>query len=296
MAKKYSESTSAAHPNEQIGKKRPKIFVIASDRKFLDAVLAECAEVPSDYSHLRSIEHLRDELSGLEKLNLAFALIVERNGDDVDAALLRACKLEYPQIFFVMLFERCEQRTLLRLQSLGVNHILLPPFSGINLSNEMATMLPNVPQFKRHPELLKRGQMRLDFLLPSDLSYVVGMSYFISLLLKEFGYPVVDSRINIPLACDEAITNAVIHGNKSEPDKKVGIQIYLSHSRFKVRIRDQGEGFDVSIVQNPTEGENLLRSSGRGIYLMKNVMDSVEFKEEGTVVEMEKKNANANSD
>ncbi|MBI4720279.1 MAG: ATP-binding protein, partial [Chitinivibrionia bacterium] len=69
-----------------------------------------------------------------------------------------------------------------------------------------------------------------------------------------------------------------------------------SHSRYKVRVRDQGEGFDFSLVQNPTERDNLLRSSGRGIYLMKSVMDTVEFKDGGRVVEMEKRNVNANSD
>lgn len=294
MDRKYSESTpSSQHIGEQIGIKRPKIYVVSSDRDFLNSVFADCSDVPPDYTYLPAIDDLMEELAGFQKLPVAFALIVERTGDMVDAPALRNCKLHYPQLFFIVVLEECEQRTLLRMQSLGVQNILLPPFDSINLSNEIATALPNVPQFKRHPELLKRGQLRLDFLLPSDLSYVLGMNYFISMLLKEFSFPVVDSRINIPLACDEAITNAILHGNEGDQEKKVGVQIYISYSRFKIRVRDQGEGFDTSTTKDPTDEENLLRASGRGIYLMRSIMDSVEYKEDGRVVELEKLNANA---
>jgi serine/threonine-protein kinase RsbW len=135
--------------------------------------------------------------------------------------------------------------------------------------------------------------LRVNFLIPSDLSYVLGLNHFISLMLKEFGFPVSESRINIPLACDEALTNAVLHGNGRDPEKKVNVQIYVSHSRFKIRMADQGDGFDMDDVGNPLEGENLLRSSGRGIYMMRNIMDSVEFKDAGRVVEMEKANPDA---
>ena len=66
-------------------------------------------------------------------------------------------------------------------------------------------------------------------------------------------------------------------------------------SRIKMRIKDQGEGFDVEQVQNPTQGDALLRSSGRGVYLLKTIMDTVEYKEGGRVVELEKANGNSNN-
>jgi serine/threonine-protein kinase RsbW len=162
----------------------------------------------------------------------------------------------------------------------------------VNLRDEIATALPNVPQFKRHPDLVKRGMARLDFLIPSELSYVLGVNYLIAMLLREFAFPPIDCRINIPLACDEALTNAIIHGNRSDAKKKVNVHIYVSSSRFKMRIGDQGEGFDVKKVADPTQGEGLLRSSGRGVYLMQTIMDSVVYKEGGTVVELEKANTN----
>jgi serine/threonine-protein kinase RsbW len=190
--------------------------------------------------------------------------------------------------------EGCDQQTSLRLHSIGVQAILLPPFNRINLSREIASALPNVPNFKRHPDLMRRSTVRMDFLIPSDLAYVIGVNYQISAMLKEFGFPPQDTRVNIPLACDEAITNAIIHGNRSNPDKKVNIQVYVSPNRFRMRVRDEGDGFDLASVDDPTRGEALLRPSGRGVYLMRNIMDSVEYKEGGRVVELEKKNGAVN--
>jgi serine/threonine-protein kinase RsbW len=140
---------------------------------------------------------------------------------------------------------------------------------------------------------MRRSSVRMDFVIPSDLTYVIGINYHISNLLKEFGFPPQDTRVNIPLACDEAITNAIVHGNNSHPDKKVSIQIYVSPNRFRMRVRDEGDGFDLAKVADPTRGDALLRSSGRGVYLMRNIMDAVEFRESGRVIELEKRNENA---
>jgi serine/threonine-protein kinase RsbW len=246
--------------------------------------------VPGHVEFFPSIAKLSAQVSKRDIPGLAFVLIVERDCRHVDIASLRRLRLDYPQLVHLAVLERCDQQCELRLQSVGVSAILLPPFEHLDLQHEIDTVTPNIPSFKRHPDLMNRGQARLDFLIPSDLSYVLGVNYEVSLLLKEFGFPHQDARINIPLACDEAITNAIVHGNRSQPDKKVNVQIYLSNSRFRIRVRDQGPGFDVAEIADPREGENVHRASGRGIFLIRNIMDSVEFKEGGRVVEMEKLN------
>jgi serine/threonine-protein kinase RsbW len=234
------------------------------------------------------------ELARIDKLTLAFAVLVEKSADDVDAPVLRSCKLEYPQLNYVLVLGECSQANLLRFQSIGIQNVLLPPYEDVSLAGEIATALPNIPQFKRHPDLMTRGMVRLDFLIPSDLSYVLGINYLISLLLKEFSFPPADCRINIPLACDEALTNAILHGNRSDSEKRVGIHIYVSSSRFKIKIKDQGEGFDFASVADPTKGQNVMRSSGRGIYLMHGIMDKVSYGEGGRSVELEKVNGSSN--
>jgi serine/threonine-protein kinase RsbW len=276
------------------GARDPQVFLVSSDAEYLESVLAQCRDVPETRTVFHGIYALMEALANTEKLGLVFAIVVERAAGSVDALALRQCKLDYPQVNFIVLVEDCEQRCYVRFQSLGVQSVLLPPFSEVNLKREIATALPNIPQFKRHPDLSHRGSARLDFIIPSDLTYVIGVNHLISLLLKEFSFPAPDYRINIPLACDEAITNAIIHGNNSDPEKKVGIQIYISASRIKIRIKDQGEGFDAHAVADPTEGANLLRPSGRGVYLMRSIMDVVEYKENGRVLELEKSNTSAN--
>ena len=290
MDKRFSELMVAANLPKPPRARDPKVFLVSSDREYLESTLLQLEDVPGSYTVFASIGELVEALSEAGKVELAFAVIVEKSGDAVDTPTLRTSKLNYPQLNYILVLEECQQQSSVRFQSLGVQSILLPPFSEINLTREIATALPNIPQFKRSPDLMSRGSARLDFLIPSDLSYVLGVNHLISLLLKEFSFPPADTRINIPLACDEAITNAIIHGNKSDPNKKVSIQIYVSSSRIKLRIKDQGEGFDVESVDNPLEGDNLMRSSGRGVYLMKSIMDTVVYKDGGRVLELEKTN------
>jgi len=271
------------------------VFAVAGEPDYLEQVFSRCADVPDISARYQTLEELRAVLGQFERLQLAFVLLVSRRGSDLDIPTLRAVRLEFPQLVIITVLGECDQQSALRLQSIGVHGILLPPFDRISLVREIATAVPNVPNFKRHPGLMRRASLRMDFVIPSDLTYVIGINYHISNLLKEFGYPPQDTRVNIPLACDEAITNAIVHGNDSDPTRLVNIQIYISSNRFRMRVRDEGKGFKLEDVSNPTQGEALMRASGRGVYLMRNIMDSVEFKDGGRVVELEKKNgANGN--
>jgi serine/threonine-protein kinase RsbW len=292
MANRSSDSTRSAPAASSPARNGRAVFIVAADAEFLDRVLRECEQAPAGaarYSDLGSLSHA---LAQLDRIALAFVLLVERRGADLDVPELRRLRLSFPQLIIMALLESCDQQSSLRLHSLGVHGVLLPPFERINLAREIALVLPNVPNFKRHPDLMRRSSVRMDFLIPSDLAYVIGVNYQISNLLKEFEFPPQDTRVNIPLACDEAITNAIVHGNRSNPEKKVSIQVYVSPNRFRIRVRDEGDGFDVAGVADPTRGEALLRPGGRGVYLMRNIMDSVDFKDGGRVVELEKKNSN----
>jgi serine/threonine-protein kinase RsbW len=292
MANRSSDSprsVSAASPTARNGR---AVFIVATEPDFVDRVMGECEDAPANAVRYATIGALSEGLAQFERIALAFLLLVERRGATLDIPALRQLRLDFPQLVIMAVVEECDQQSSLRLQSIGVHGILLPPFDRINLTREIASALPNVPNFKRHPDLMRRSSVRMDFLIPSDLAYVIGVNYQISNLLKEFGFPPQDTRVNIPLACDEAITNAIIHGNRSNPEKKVSIQLYVSPNRFRIRVRDEGEGFELAHVDDPTRGEALLRPSGRGVYLMRNIMDLVEFKEGGRVVELEKKNAN----
>ena len=104
-----------------------------------------------------------------------------------------------------------------------------------------------------------------------------------------------DSATGIELALREALANAVIHGNGENSGKRVYVdcRCYMD-GEVSITVRDEGRGFDCSAIPNPTFRENLLFTCGRGIYLMKTLMDEITFEEGGAVVMMRKK-SNANS-
>jgi serine/threonine-protein kinase RsbW len=101
-----------------------------------------------------------------------------------------------------------------------------------------------------------------------------------------------ESAFGLDMAVREAVTNAVLHGNKQDESKRVEINFVESNGELVVTVRDHGEGFDSDAVADPTAEENLLKTSGRGILFMRTFMDTVEWQrhpEGGTVVRMTKK-------
>jgi len=100
-----------------------------------------------------------------------------------------------------------------------------------------------------------------------------------------------DALFGIDMAVREALANAVKHGNKLDETKQVEITLNSDAAALEILIRDFGEGFDVGEVPDPTNPENLLKASGRGILFMHNFVDKVEWEPAsggGTIVKMTK--------
>jgi serine/threonine-protein kinase RsbW len=81
----------------------------------------------------------------------------------------------------------------------------------------------------------------------------------------------------VATALREALANAVRHGNRLEPERKVHLEYSVDGCEVLIRVEDEGDGFDVSSIPDPTSPENLLRPSGRGIFYMQQFMTRVEF-------------------
>lgn len=91
---------------------------------------------------------------------------------------------------------------------------------------------------------------------------------------------------NIMIAVTEAVNNAIKHGNSGNKSKNVYLSLFLEDSLIKFIIKDEGTGFNFERLPDPTAPENLEKPGGRGIFLMKHLSDEVEFKDNGTVVEL----------
>jgi serine/threonine-protein kinase RsbW len=98
--------------------------------------------------------------------------------------------------------------------------------------------------------------------------------------------------LNIGLAVREAVINAIKHGNGMDSSKQIEVMFEKDDGLFRVRVLDEGPGFDWDHTANPLDRENIFRSSGRGIFFMKHFVDRVEFQSrqgKGTEVVLEKK-------
>ena len=88
----------------------------------------------------------------------------------------------------------------------------------------------------------------------------------------------------------EAVNNAIIHGNKSDPNKSVDIEISYDKNDLKIEITDEGPGFRPESVPDPTEPQNIESLNGRGIFLMSKLADDMEFSQKGNSVKLTFKN------
>jgi len=98
------------------------------------------------------------------------------------------------------------------------------------------------------------------------------------------------SQFAIKLALEEALINAIKHGNKLDPNKKVHVQAKVTPRQAEIVIEDEGTGFDRTCVPDPTADENLCKCSGRGILLIESFMDKVQWTRGGRRVKLVKKN------
>ena len=90
-----------------------------------------------------------------------------------------------------------------------------------------------------------------------------------------------DFYARLMLSVSEAATNAVVHGNKLDLSKKVMIQAKANTAILTFTITDEGNGFDPEDIANPVDEENLLNTSGRGVFLMREYTDEIEFQDDG---------------
>lgn len=130
--------------------------------------------------------------------------------------------------------------------------------------------------------------MPLDYTLelPNDLRAIErAVSYLVD-RGREIGFDYDRLRLNFRVGVTEALANAMLYGNGRDPRKRVRIEAHLSPDEITVQVTDEGRGFDPETVLDPTLPVNRTRTGGRGIYLIRKLMDRVEFNERGNSITM----------
>jgi len=128
----------------------------------------------------------------------------------------------------------------------------------------------------------------LERTIPSDTDIARQLLEDLLGQLGERGWPEED-KFGVHLSVEEALMNAIKHGNQRDPEKSVFVEYRLSEDLLFVQVEDQGEGFNPDEVPDPTLDENLELPSGRGLMLMRTFMSMVQYNDTGNRVTMEKK-------
>jgi len=143
-------------------------------------------------------------------------------------------------------------------------------------------------KFVDDPSLLPQVHEMIEFELPSDLSLMNGVLQYLIERVSRMGL-IRPEKSNLFVALDEAFVNGVTHGNKNNPGKLLRITAELSPSEAVFAVEDEGEGFDLQQIPDPRDPANLFKTSGRGVLLIYNIMDEVEYNAQGNLLKMVKR-------
>lgn len=119
----------------------------------------------------------------------------------------------------------------------------------------------------------------------SDISDISLVEKLIDELSQQYSFHS-DVYGKLLLAVVEGVNNAIVHGNKMVSEKKVTISYEVESNRISFTIRDEGQGFDHTLLPDPTTPENIERTHGRGVFLMKHLTDELAFSDKGNEVKL----------
>lgn len=184
--------------------------------------------------------------------------------------------------------EEFKGRGVIKAFKMGARNYLRSPYNREELREIVEQTLAQKLRYVNEPSFFSHVHEKIEFELPSDLALMNGVLEYLQERVAKLGL-IRPERSNLFVALDEAFVNAVKHGNKNDLTKLVKITAELSPKEAAFTVEDEGEGFDIREIPNPCDPENLFRSSGRGVLLIYNIMDEVEYNAQGNRVKMIKR-------
>jgi serine/threonine-protein kinase RsbW len=262
-----------------------EVHLMALDAALAAEFVAATGERRSALRPVASPAHLPNP-EAPEALRIVVAV---EDAGALDPLWWRERQARTPQAQLVVVCRRCPDETWRRWILLGALAVLRAPFAAVDLEAEFSHEPVVSNLFRRNPALAPLGKTMFRYTFPSDPQYIPGIVHVVSLLAMEFGFSAADYSMNVPLAVDEAVSNAIIHGNRRELRKQVEVEGQIDGERLRLKVRDEGEGFQRDPTHDPMHPENLLAASGRGLFLIESVMDEVRFSQDGRCIEMQKR-------
>jgi len=133
------------------------------------------------------------------------------------------------------------------------------------------------------------GSVKLSLEHPSDLTFVEPVTNYLIKRVEQAWELPAGSCLDLSIALSESLINAIKHGNLSDSSKLVRITASVSGDEARFTVEDEGPGFDLNKVPYPRDPENLLKSSGRGVLLIKNLVDDAQYNDRGNRISLMKR-------
>lgn len=230
----------------------------------------------------------RAEAVGREDLE-EFDLVISDLTEDARGGIEIISELKRKRLFvpIVVSSDEAQQHGVVKAFKLGASNYLQRPYDREELRSIVEKTLGYKLRFIEDVKVLPFVRERIEFDLPSDLSLMNGVLHYLIERASALGVVKPDSS-NLFIALDEAFVNAVKHGNENDPAKLVRITADLSAKEARFTIEDEGRGFNVKEIPDPLDPANLFKTSGRGVLLIYNIMDRVEYNERGNRLTMVK--------
>ena len=266
--------------------KKAKILVIDHDA----TSRASLKRMLTDRAH--QVVAVADGRRALEKIEHAdFDLIITDlaapTANDIDSLQLIA-QLSQKAHVPVIVSAGAAEANVHKAFKVGAANYLQQPYDQDNLEKIVEKALSYKLQQAHHTHILPHVRETIEIEMPSDVRYLDGvLSYLIERVTK-FGV-VLPGASNIIVALDEALVNAIKHGNKNDASKTVRVRADISTREARFTISDEGPGFNVRKIPDPRHPANLLKPSGRGVMLIRHIMDDVKYNESGNEVTMVKR-------
>ncbi|MDQ2747712.1 MAG: ATP-binding protein [Acidobacteriota bacterium] len=261
----------------------PKKILIVDDYDDLSTALTE--EFGRDGNFVKTTRTRGDAVAFIEHSD--FDLIIT----DLDGENMIASDNEAEHEISCLPEPINDSRSHIKAFKICVPHYQKNDFSEEELKKFVQTTLDYKARFVDQKEIVQNWREKIEFEIPSLISLMHTILDYLMKRVEKNG--VVNSEeSNLFIALDEAFVNAVKHGNKYDPTKIVRISAEVSSKEARFTVEDEGEGFNIAHVPDPTDTENLFKTSGRGVLIIHNVMDEVRYNERGNRLEMIKKSKN----
>ena len=236
-----------------------------------------------------------DRNEAIEREDLEdFDLIISDLAEYADSGVQIVSELKRKRLFvpIVVSSEEAQQAGIVKAFKLGASNFLRKPYDQEELLSIVEKTLGYKLRFVEDLKVLPYVREHIEFELPSDLKLMNGVLHYLTERVAALGVIKPDAS-NLFIALDEAFVNAVKHGNRHDHKKLVRITADLSSKEARFTIEDEGEGFDVNQIPDPRDPENLFKTSGRGVLLIYNIMDEVEYNDRGNRLTMVKRPENS---